>query len=153
MKVRDLMTSDVRTCTPATNLGEAAALMLDGDCGILPVVENGLLLGVVTDRDLFIALGTRNQPAGDVQVGQVMGGAAYTCAPDDDVLDVLTTMKERRVRRLPVQGFGGAVAGIISINDIVLAVGGRKGIRDGDVAATLKAICAHHHPAPRIAAA
>ena len=50
------MTTDVRTCSPSTNLAEAGALMLDGDCGILPVVEDGALVGMVTDRDMFIAL-------------------------------------------------------------------------------------------------
>ena len=63
MKVKDIMTTDVRTCTPAASVADAAHLMWDGDCGILPVVEDGRLAGVVTDRDLFIALATRNAPA------------------------------------------------------------------------------------------
>jgi CBS domain-containing protein len=58
VKVKDIMTGEPRTCAPATNLAEAAALMLDGDCGVLPVVENGKLVGVVTDRDMYIALAT-----------------------------------------------------------------------------------------------
>jgi CBS domain-containing protein len=147
------MTTEVRTCTPETNLCVAAALMLDGDCGILPVVSNGVLAGVVTDRDLFIALGTQNRRPGELQVGQVMRPTVHSCSPDDDVLDALAKMKQHRVRRLPVQGFGGVVAGIVSLNDIVLASGARKGIREGEVADTFRAICAHHHPAPRIAAA
>ena len=48
MKVKDIMTGEPRTCSLSTNLAAAAALMLDGDCGILPVVENGKLFGVVT---------------------------------------------------------------------------------------------------------
>ena len=60
MKVKDiLMTVEPRTCVPGTNLAAAAALMLDGDCGVLPVVDVGRLAGVVTNRDLFIALATR----------------------------------------------------------------------------------------------
>jgi CBS domain-containing protein len=51
MKIKDIMTTDVRICSPGTNLAAAAALMLDGDCGILPVVDEGKLVGVVTDRD------------------------------------------------------------------------------------------------------
>lgn len=60
MKIKDIMTTDVRICSPGTNLAAAAALMLDGDCGILPVVDEGKLVGVVTDRDMYIALATRN---------------------------------------------------------------------------------------------
>ena len=60
MKVRDIMTGEPRTCSPGTNLAAAAELMLDGDCGILPVMEDGKLVGVVTDRDMYIALATRN---------------------------------------------------------------------------------------------
>jgi len=54
MKISNLMTPDPVTCAPTTNLAQAAALMLQGDCGILPVVDNGTLRGVVTDRDLFM---------------------------------------------------------------------------------------------------
>jgi len=62
------------------------------------------------------------------------------------------TMKEHHVRRLPVEGFGGTVAGIISMNDIVLAAG-KKGIGGADVVDTFQAICAHHHPIPHVTAA
>jgi hypothetical protein len=54
---------------------------------------------------------------------------------------------------LPVEGFGGTVMGIVSMNDIVLAAGPRKAVRDTQVVSTLHAICAHHHPAPHVAAA
>jgi CBS domain-containing protein len=153
MKVKDIMTADPRCCTVATNLGEAAALMLDGDCGMLPVTADGKLIGIVTDRDLYIALATRNARAGELTVGEVVQAPAYTCGPDDDVEVALATMKQHRVRRLPVEGFGGTVQGVISLNDIVLAAGSRKPIRDAEVAEVLRAICAHHHPSPHIAAA
>ncbi len=153
MKVKDIMTGEPRTCSLGTNLAAAAALMLDGDCGILPVVENGKLFGVVTDRDLFIALATRNKRASEMTVGEVVGAPVYTCFTDDDVQAALDTMKQHRVRRLPVEGFGGTVVGIISMNDIVLTSGPRKPVRDTDVVSTLQAICAHHHPSPHIAAA
>jgi CBS domain-containing protein len=153
MKVKDIMTAEPRTCEPGTSLAAAAALMLDGDCGILPVVDNGKLVGVVTDRDMFIALATRNQRASEVTIAKVIQTPVYTCGPDDDVQTVLESMKRHSVRRLPVEGFGGTVMGIVSMNDIVLASGSRKPVRDADVVNTLQAICAHHHPAPHIAAA
>lgn len=153
MQVRDVMTGAPRTCSPGTSLAAAAALMLDGDCGILPVVANGTLVGVVTDRDLYIALATRDKRASEMTVGEVVQTPVHTCGPDDDVQAALDAMKQHCVRRLPVEGFGGTVMGIVSMNDIVLAAGSRKPVRDADIVSTLQAICAHHHPAPHIAAA
>jgi CBS domain-containing protein len=153
VKVKDIMTSELRTCSPATNLAEAAALMLDGDCGILPVLAAGKLVGVVTDRDLYVALATRNKLASQLRIGDVVQAGVHTCGPDDDVQTALETMKQHRVRRLPVEGFGGTLLGIVSMNDITLAAGARRPVRDADVVSTLQAICSHHHPAPTIAAA
>jgi CBS domain-containing protein len=151
-KISSLMSSDPITCAPSTNLAEAAALMLRGDCGILPVVEAGKIVGVVTDRDLFIAIGTRDRQPSSIRVGDVMHGPLFTCGPDDDVETVLDIMKEHAVRRVPVEGFGGTVIGIVSMNDIVRAVD-QKAVRGAAVVDTMQSICAHHHPAPRIAAA
>lgn len=153
MKVKDIMTAELRTCSPATNLAAAAALMLDGDCGVLPVVENGRLVGVVTDRDLYIALATRNDRASQITVGEVVQAPVVTCGPDDDVRAALAMMKQHRVRRLPVEGFGGTVLGIVSMNDILLTTGAKRAVRDAEVVDALQAICAHHHPVPHIAAA
>jgi CBS domain-containing protein len=125
MKISDLMTPDPITCLPSTNLAAAASLMLQGDCGILPIVENGRIRGVVTDRDLFIALGTRDQRPSAMTVGDVMQGPLFTCNPDDDVESVLDVMKEHAIRRVPVEGFGGTVLGIVSMNDIVRVAGVR----------------------------
>ena len=72
---------------------------------------------------------------------------------NDDVQKALEMMKQHRVRRLPVEGFGGTVVGVISMNDIALASGPRKPVRDTEVVSTLQAICAHHHPCPHIVAA
>lgn len=153
MKISSLMTPDPITCWPSTNAAEAAALMLQGDCGILPVVKDGKLAGVVTDRDLFIALGTRNVKASEIAVSDVMTVSPYSCSPDDDVESVLAIMKQHAVRRVPVTGFGATVLGIVSMNDIVRAAGDKKRVHGADVITTMQSICARHHPAPRIAAA
>ena len=153
MKVKDLMTREPRTCAPGLSLAGAAELLLDGDCGILPVVDNGKLLGVVTDRDMYIALATRNERASQMTVCDVVQWPVYTCRPDDDVHAALAAMKEHRVRRLPVEGFGGTVIGVLSMNDIVLAAGPKKPVREAEVVEALQAICAHHHPAPHVVAA
>ena len=120
--------------------------MLDGDCGILPVVADGKLVGVVTDRDMYIALATRDKRASEMIVGEVVQTPVYSCDPDDDVQAALEMMKQHRVRRLPVEGVHGTIKGIVSMNDIVLASGPRKPVRDAEVVSTMQAICAHHHP-------
>jgi CBS domain-containing protein len=153
VKVKDIMSGEPRTCSPDNNLAAAAALMLDGDCGILPVVDDGKLVGVVTDRDMFIALATRDKRASEITVREVMQSPVYSCGPDDDVQAALETMKQHLVRRLPVEGFGGTVMGVVSMNDVVLASGPRKAVRDAEVVSALQAICAHHRPAAHIAAA
>lgn len=153
MKVKEIMTAPPATCGPDTTLADAAHLMWEADCGILPMVADGKLAGVVTDRDLYIALATRNKLASDVKVGDVATRSVFTCEPDDDVSTALATMKQHTIRRLPVVGFNGTVLGILSMNDLVLAAGSIKGLRVDPILETLQAICGHHHPAPHIVAA
>src|SRR5688572_15886717 len=153
MKVKEIMTKTPVTCPPDTTLAGAAHLMWEADCGILPVVEDGAIEGVVTDRDMYIALATRNMRGSHLKVGAVATKTVVSCAPEDDVLQALALMKEALVRRLPVLGFGGTVLGIVSMNDIVLAADVDESVTSQDVVDALKAICGHHHPAPHVVAA
>ena len=132
-----------KTASRSTTLAAAAHLLWGADCGILPVVDGGKLVGVVTDRDMYIALATRNKPASQLTVGDVTTGKVWACGPDDDVHVALDTMATERVRRLPVTQ-DGAVVGIISVNDLVLAAGAGKAVRNDEMVETLQAICAHH---------
>ena len=146
MKVKDIMTAHPITCGPQTNLAEAASLMLQADCGILPVVDDKqALVGVVTDRDMYVALGTRDKRASHIPVSDVARHEVITCGPDDDVHQALEVMKSHQVRRLLVEGFGHTVLGVISMNDIVLKAGPRKAVRSDEVVETMQAICGHHH--------
>lgn len=152
MKVKDLMTSEPITCSPDTSAADAARLMWDGDCGILPVAEEGKLVGVVTDRDLYIALATQNRQASQLRIGEVATRSVATCRAEDDVSAALETMKTRRVRRLPVVGFGDAIVGILSLYDVVRVAGHHPGVAGREVIDTLQAICGGHHPAPHLVA-
>ena len=153
MKAKDLMTAEPKTCSPETNLAAAADLMLAGDCGLLPVLKDGKLVGVVTDRDLYIALATRDRQASDVHISEVAQSPVYTRNPDDDLEAVLATMKQHRVRRVPVAGFGGTVLGVISLDDMALAAGPGHAVADSAVLDTLQSLRSHHHAAPQIAVA
>ena len=121
MKVLELMTTNAITCSPDTNLAKAAGLMWDYDCGLLPVTDSdGKVIGLITDRDICIAVGTRQRLASDIPVGEVMSGRVHACAPQDTVQDVLRRMRAAKVRRLPVISDGGKLQGVVSISDVVL---------------------------------
>jgi CBS domain-containing protein len=118
MLVRDVMVSGVTVCSPDANLAEVAAILWDARCGVLPVVEDhGRVVSMITDRDIAIALGTRNLRASEVKVKDVVMPRVFTCAPDDDFEDALNTMVTQNVRRLPVVDEGKLV-GILSIDDL-----------------------------------
>jgi CBS domain-containing protein len=141
MQVRDVMVGPPVCCSSKTNLGEAAEIMWNQNCGILPIVNiQNKVIGVVTDRDLFIALATRNRLPGELTVGDVTNGHVYSCKPDDDIHSALGKMGEGRVRRLPVLDHFGKVVGILSMDDIILDVqmGEHPDLSSQDVVHALK---------------
>ncbi len=122
MKVRDIMTKAPVFCHPDSNLAAAAEKMWAHDCGILPVVDDELgVVGVITDRDICIALGTKDRKASLVSVREVMSGKVHICAPEDDIHSALKVMGKGRVRRLPVVNREGKLMGVLSMDDIVLS--------------------------------
>jgi CBS domain-containing protein len=147
MKVQEVMKEDVKACFPDTNLAAAAALMWENDCGILPVVVDGMNpVGVITDRDIAVAVGTGGRAPQDLRVDEVIHGPVIACTPDDDVHTALKIMRKEKVRRLPVVTEDGVLSGILSLNDVVLhAQKGNKDLDYDDVVSTFKAICEHHH--------
>jgi CBS domain-containing protein len=121
MKVKELMTTDVKRCSLETNLAAAAKIMWEGDCGAVPVTdESDHVVGVITDRDICIAAATRPRTEGEILAKELISKELYTCAPDDEVRVALGTMKGRKVRRLPVVDKGGRLVGIVSIHDIAV---------------------------------
>src|SRR5579863_7725425 len=122
MTVEDVMTKHVATCHPESNLAEAIALMWENDCGALPVVAaDGKLAGIVTDRDICIALGTRNLRSSDLSVGDVLEDHVVFCKVSDHIQTALQRMCKGKVRRLPVLDDNSRLTGIVSIDDIVLS--------------------------------
>ncbi len=121
MKVKEVMTCTPYTCRNEANLGEAAELMWKGNCGFLPMTgPNGKVCGVITDRDISIALGTRNKLAGEITAGEVSCGKLFACSPEDEIHLALLTMCEGRVRRLPVIDSEGKAVGVLSMDDVLL---------------------------------
>lgn len=139
MKVRDIMTGEVACCRLDTNLAAAAGLMWVRDCGVLPVVEDGRLFGIITDRDICIALGTKNRGATEVTVGEVCTRDVHVCGADDDIDSAMAQMRRAKVRRLPVVT-AGQVAGLLALNDVAAAADVRSTLSASEVIDTLKAV-------------
>ena len=141
------MTSEVRTCRSDTNLSAAAMQMWNGDCGALPVLaDGGEVVGMITDRDICIAVATKHRDPEKIRVDEVISGKAYSCSPETEIHEALEIMQEKRVRRLPViNSHDGKLAGILSMNDVALKAqgNGTAELSAQDVENTLRAICAH----------
>lgn len=119
MRCREIMTKNVRTATREMFLREAAAIMRDGDMGAVPVVDGALLVGIVTDRDIVIR-GVSEGKSPDSPVGDVMTAELFTVGPEDFVFEAVRLMGDKQVRRIPVVGANGELAGIIAMADIAL---------------------------------
>lgn len=148
MLVERLMTRDVEACRPESLLTEAAAIMWRRDCGVVPVVDSEQrVIGIITDRDICIALATRPRVASEVRVGEVMSRPVHACTEVDDVAEALELMMRERVRRLPVLDGRDKLAGILSLNDVILHSErgkSKKHVSHRETMRTLKAISLPH---------
>jgi len=113
------MTKNVRTATRGTSLREAAVMMRDGDMGAVPVVDDGKLVGIVTDRDIIIRAIAEGRDA-ETPIGDAMTAELFTVGPDDFVFEAIRLMGDKQVRRIPVIGAGGELTGIIAMADVAL---------------------------------
>ena len=121
MQVHEIMTAPPITCTPQTSLAVAASRMADADCGILAVVnERGNLVGVITDRDICLAVSRTNRNALNISVREVMTPKVVSIRRGDDMRQALALMQSARVRRVPVVDDAGCVVGLLSIDDLVV---------------------------------
>lgn len=143
MTARDVMSTPPQTCQPGTDLAAVTKLMWDKDCGFVPVVDAaGRLAGVVTDRDICVAAATKRQPPERIAASQAMSPGVHACLPGDTLDSVLGAMAKFQVRRLPVIDADGQLLGVVSMNDIVRAVGRRGGPSASAVVSALSAVCA-----------
>ena len=144
MKVQDIMVRDVKSCRLDTNLAAAVEIMWTNDCGILPVLDGGgKVVAMITDRDICIAAGTRNQSPAQLTVFEVSPQNVYKCSAEDDIHTALKTMQTQKVRRLPVVSRDDKLEGILCLNDIALNSRKSDTLTYEDVMVTLKAICEH----------
>jgi CBS domain-containing protein len=120
MRVQDAMCQPVSSCSEEMSLAAAARIMGENDCGILPVVKEGRVVGVVTDRDVCLAIGRTRRSPDETPVREIMTPKVATCATTDEIHSALAVMSARQVRRLPVLDAKGTLKGVLSMDDIVL---------------------------------
>jgi len=139
MKVAELMTRDVKSCSPHDFLQAAARIMWENDCGCVPVVDReSKIVGIITDRDICMAAYTQGVPLHQIRIDSVMAPKVAACASDDDLAEAQELMRQNKVHRLPVADPEGRLIGILSVSDIVMeAERQRKGQRGGKKAAEL----------------
>ena len=119
MNVREIMTTNVTKATPENTLVDIAVTMRDENIGAVPVVEDGQLLGIVTDRDIVVRGIADGREPSDTRVEEVLSEEVESVSPDTDVTDAADLMASRQIRRLPVVD-DGQLIGMISLGDIAV---------------------------------
>lgn len=115
-----LMTANPASCNPQTPIRQVAQLMIDNDCGQIPVVDaDNRPLGVVTDRDIAVRLVATGKA--DASAADAMSTPCHSVAADSSVQDAVKLMESAKIRRVPVVDGDGRLAGIVSIADLALA--------------------------------
>lgn len=123
MKVKDVMTADPACCIPETALQEVAQMMIDHDCGEIPVIENRetkVPIGVITDRDIVCRTLARGLNPLDLVVADCMTTPCVTVTPDLSLGECAWLMEDKKIRRLPVVDADGSCCGIVALADIAL---------------------------------
>jgi len=154
MRVRDVMLTEPRVCQATDSLADAGRLMARVGAGVLPVVdEDARVVGILTDRDICCVLAEMDNRPSSVRVADVMQRQVRSCAAENDIAAALRTMREHKVRRLPVVGDQGRLEGLLTLDDIVteariFETREFHGPYYTDIVETLQEIVRHSMPAP-----
>jgi CBS domain-containing protein len=113
-----VMTPNPRTCSPFSTVLEAVLLFRDADCGAVPVLDDGKPVGVLTDRDVALALADHEEDLPALPVSEIMSKGAVTVSPEAPLDTVLAQFGDRGVRRLLVVDDANLLQGIIGWADV-----------------------------------
>ena len=122
MTVASVMTENPACCTPNSSLTEVARLMVDNDCGEIPVVEDRMsrkLAGVITDRDIATRIVAAGKNSADAKACDCMTTECVSVSPDTSLDNCCEVMETNKIRRVPVVDELGGVVGIVSLADVV----------------------------------
>jgi CBS domain-containing protein len=115
--IKEVMTRDVRACEPNATVADAAKVMAQEDVGPVPIVEDGRLVGIVTDRDIVVRVVAEGRDPNATTVKEIASTDLVTVSPGDDLDEALNLLAERQVRRLPVVE-GERLVGIVAQADV-----------------------------------
>ena len=125
---KEIMTPSPQCCSRETTLNEVANLMVEADCGEIPITDSSnRLVGVITDRDIVCRVVAKGKNPTAVTAGEVMTEPVVCVKEDTSLQDVMSVMEENQIRRVPVVDATGCCCGIISQADVALNA------RDGQV--------------------
>lgn len=122
MTVASVMTANPACCTPDSPLSEVARLMLENDCGQIPVVQDMTsrkLAGVVTDRDIAIRVVAKGLNSAEARAADCMSTPGISVTAETSLDECCTAMEHNKIRRVPVVDDAGAVVGIVALADVV----------------------------------
>lgn len=119
--VKEIMTIDPACCTPASTLEDAARLMINNDCGEIPVVDDPssrMPVGVITDRDITCRTVGKGLNPLEMTVGDCMSTPLVSVTQDDTLENCMKVLEDNQIRRVPVIDGGGKIVGIVALADI-----------------------------------
>jgi len=123
MNVNEIMTKNPAFATPDTNVHEIARMMVENDCGCIPIVEGEDArspIGMLTDRDIVVRAVAENKNPLDLQAGDIMTGDIVTVTPETSVEECANLMESKQIRRVAVVDEKGALCGMIAQADIAI---------------------------------
>lgn len=120
MKVKDIMSSNVATCSASTTVSEVAKLMRDNDCGAIPVVEGGKIQGIITDRDIVVRGVAEGKNVMDLDARSCMSPNVSSIKEDASLSEVTDLMEKNQIRRIVVTDGNDKITGIVAQADVAL---------------------------------
>ena len=123
MQLKEIMTTDYHTIPHNATIQEAAKMMRTYDIGLLPVMENGRMIGTVTDRDITVRAVADGGDTGRIPVSKAMTASLVYTFEDTDVSEAARLMEDRHVRRLIVANRARQPVGVVSLGDLARAGG------------------------------
>jgi CBS domain-containing protein len=120
MKLKDIMTHDVKVISPGATLKDAAQMMDDIDVGALPVCDGEQLVGIITDRDIIIRSISAGQDPNTTPVRSAMTSPVTYCFDDNDVEQAAKLFQDKQIRRIAVLNHDKRLVGMISLGDLAV---------------------------------
>lgn len=146
--VDEVMTQELHVCSRDQTAEAALRLMYEHDCGCVPIVEDGVVVGIVTDRDLALAVAAHDLRPSQVRLEQVMSGHVFIVRPETSLAEAEAVMRQQRIRRIPVVDASSRLIGLLSLADLARAGAEQRWQSDGaglsalDIAGTMATVMA-----------